>query len=367
MVKSFLFVLLSISSQASQVSGPGGSGGGGVAGPGSSIDRGIATWNGTGGTDLFSNTTKLYDSLSNSYWGLSIPTIVGVGLGSGGVSTGNFPAWAISTASTATSNGAASIVLTPGAATGSGSNASGGGIFGIAGSATDASATGGDIQFNSGDNPAGAAGNIMLNAGTGVSTIGKFSVSALNFSVSSAGVISDILSSDSVGLTLRANTGGQTNKVFKMFRSNGDECFSIDNNGAVSSCGSFTINGISGLAGGIIEFGQSGSTLFDMRGTDASTAYPQMVRIVSNKAANKALSVKAATSQSANIQEWQDDSDNPLTVINKNGNVGLHCYAGTALPTATQEGEFICNNTDHQICFWNGSAWKRPDGTTACH
>lgn len=39
-----------------------GGGGGGVTGPGSSTDRAIATWNGTGGTALFNNSTAKIDS-----------------------------------------------------------------------------------------------------------------------------------------------------------------------------------------------------------------------------------------------------------------------------------------------------------------
>lgn len=137
-------------------------------------------------TDIFSSDyTAIHKTRMNSYWGIAIPTILGTGIGSGGTTSGNFPAWAISTPDTSTSNGTSSIVINPGNATGAGANADGGGIFGIAGSASDALAVGGDIQFNAGDNPSGTSGNVFLNAGTGVSSKGYVRLTGdhLNFNL----------------------------------------------------------------------------------------------------------------------------------------------------------------------------------------
>lgn len=49
-----------------------GGGGGGVTGPGSSTDRAIATWNGTGGSALFNNSTAIINS-SGVYTNSALP------------------------------------------------------------------------------------------------------------------------------------------------------------------------------------------------------------------------------------------------------------------------------------------------------
>lgn len=115
--------------------------------------------------------TAIHKSLSNAYWGLSIPTIVGTGLGVGGVTSGNFPAWAISSAASAATNGVSAIVINTGNATGTGANAQGGGFYVDLGSTSDNSAPAADVQLKAGDHVGTNIGG-YLNLYSGNSTSG---------------------------------------------------------------------------------------------------------------------------------------------------------------------------------------------------
>lgn len=203
--------------------------------------------------------------------------------------------------------------------------------------------------------------SVLLANGTGGATVKRSIVT-----IGATGAISDQLTDDVVGLTLRANVAGQTNKVFKVFRSNGDEQFSIDNNGSVISGGDFTTNNFRTPLM-ILEPGSGvGTPAWFIHGTAVYDALA-MMQINSNKAGNRVLILQAEATPTANILELRDSSSNVLSSFNKNGNFQPQTYAGTALPTATASGEMIYNLTDQIPCYWNGSAWKRFDGVIACH
>lgn len=153
--------------------------------------------------------------------------------------------------------------------------------------------------------------------------------------IGDSGAMSDALSTDVVALTLRANTGGQTNNIEEFYRSNGDLVWSIDNNGAITSQGVATLNGIRTTKASIAEFA-SGATEFgwQFHGTDGSTNFKAMVGIGANKATTRALIVYGAASQTANLQEWRDSSDTVLSYIAADGTPGGALAGGSGATTA---------------------------------
>lgn len=135
------------------------------------------------------------------------------------------------------------------------------------------------------------------------------------------GAILNQLTGDVVALTLKANTSGQTVNVFELFRSNGDKQLYIDNNGSLTSGGFIQLD--SQLKNGyqsLITFATGvGSSAMALTGTNGTADFLAMLQITANKAATRGLILKGAASQSANLKETRDSSDNVLNYENSAG------------------------------------------------
>lgn len=168
----------------------------------------------------------------------------------------------------------------------------------------------------------GSTDNALLRAdGTGGSTAQSSTVTLSD----TGAMVNELTSGSSVALTLKAHSGSQSANVFEMYRSNGDLCMTMDNNGSMISCGAFTTNTLRGYNGGIMEFGSpgAGNIMFDVRGTAGNQPWLTMMRIQTSKPSNKSLVVQAGfPSQTANLQEWQDDTETPLSWIGPDGSPG---------------------------------------------
>jgi hypothetical protein len=82
------------------------------------------------------------------------------------------------------------------------------------------------------------------------------------------------------------------------------------------------------------------------------TAGPQTVNI--NAASNKGVVVRAATSQTANLQEWQDSSGTAMTKINATG--GFAPTANTVSADGTRSGaSIVLDPTSNPAASTNGS------------
>lgn len=114
---------------------------------------------------------------------------------------------------------------------------------------------------------------------------------------------------------------------------------------------------------------QSGAaSALEIVGNNTSQAFRSMFEIQSNKASNIGMIIQPFADMSADNFQVKDSNGNLLSALNKIGDYYQTGVAGTSLPTATNESQILYNTTDHQWCFWNGSAWKRiGDGSTACH
>jgi hypothetical protein len=84
------------------------------------------------------------------------------------------------------------------------------------------------------------------------------------------------------------------------------------------------------------------------------------------------LTAKAATSQTANLQEWQNNAGTALAVINNGGNLGvgisaparkLHISQAMRLepqsspPTSPALGDLYVDSDTTSLCYYNGSSW----------
>lgn len=102
----------------------------------------------------------------------------------------------------------------------------------------------------------------------------------------------------------------------------------------------------------------SGESAFEFSGGGAS--FTEYVKMINGRAAAQVLVLKSAASQSANIQEWRDSSENPLTFVSSDGGHGLasKTLAQLAALTPTVAGiQYYCSNcvTD-AICISTGTA-----------
>lgn len=208
---------------------------------------------------------------------------------------------------------------------------------------------------------------------TALFILGSFAIASkvsTSKSGSSSGGSGDVVGPSSATDTAIATYNGTTGKLIK-----DNSAATITAGGVIIASGHYITSTLGfdldklKVNGEQILFGSADITIpaFDFVGTNTSSDHLSIVRIQSQKAGNMVLVMNGYTSQSVDLEQFRDVSDVVLSGVNKNGNQYLHCYAGTGLPTATIEGEIICNNTDHVICTWNGTAWKRFDGTTACH
>lgn len=101
--------------------------------------------------------------------------------------------------------------------------------------------------------------------------------------------------------------------------------------------------------------------------SEIDVVHSALLQITANKSTNRDLILKGAASQSANLAEARDSSDNVYWLVGANGLDSLPLFANGSFPIAGKEGDMFENSTDHVPCYWNGSAWKRFDGSTACH
>jgi hypothetical protein len=97
------------------------------------------------------------------------------------------------------------------------------------------------------------------------------------------------------------------------------------------------------------------------------------ITINNTTASDKVLIAKGAASQTANLQEWQNNAGTALTVISNGGNLGIGTNSparklhisqamrleplGGSQPASPSQGDLYSDNDTGTLCYYDGSTW----------
>jgi len=178
---------------------------------------------------------------------------------------------------------------------------------------------------------------IVRNDGTG----GAIQTSTVT--IGDTGAIVNTLAADVVPLKITQFSGGAED-LLQIFFSNGtDNAFEVTAGGrANSNLGFFTNAGagfnndsFTSFHGSQVNWGNGSTTpAWSFLGSSGSTDFQAIIQATVNKAGNRGLVVKGVGSQTANLSEHRDSSDNVLNYVAANGRIQADSGLG-AKRTAT--------------------------------